>query len=108
MGPAHRPRDPGRATALHRTWPVTAFLLAAAPGLATPTSLFTTAYGCAPAAFAFLPGLRGTATGVAPPSFVAVAVAVAGTAKIAVRQADPAAVWLVLMGTLLSVWSSPG
>ncbi|WP_406104936.1 histidine kinase [Streptomyces sp. NBC_01003] len=87
------------ATALHRTWPATAFLLAAAPGLATSTSLFTTSYGCALAAFAFLLGLRGTATGVALLSFAAVAAA--GTAKIAVRQVDPAAEWLVLMGTLL-------
>ncbi|MFE5029438.1 sensor histidine kinase [Streptomyces sp. NPDC056656] len=55
----------------------------------------------------FLLGLRGTATGVALLSFGAAAaaavaaVAAAGTAKIAVRQVDPAAEWLVLMGTLL-------
>ncbi|MFF1358977.1 sensor histidine kinase [Streptomyces sp. NPDC058297] len=87
------------ATALHRTWPATAFLLVAAPGLATSASLFTTSYGCALAAFAFLLGLRGTATGIALLSFAAVAAA--STAKIAVRQVDPAAEWLVLMGTLL-------
>ncbi|MCX5083231.1 MULTISPECIES: sensor histidine kinase [unclassified Streptomyces] len=87
------------ATALHRTWPATALLLAAAPGIATSPSFFTLSYGCAPAVFAFLLGLRGTATGVALLSFAAVAAA--GTAKIAVRQVDPAAEWLVLMGTLL-------
>ncbi|MFG2659103.1 sensor histidine kinase [Streptomyces sp. NPDC048425] len=87
------------ATALHRTWPATAFLLAAAPGIATSPSLFTLSYGCALAVLAFLLGLRGTATGVALLSFAAVAAA--GTAKIAVRQVDPAAEWLVLMGTLL-------
>ncbi|MFF2253555.1 sensor histidine kinase [Streptomyces sp. NPDC058142] len=87
------------ATTLHRTWPATAFLLAAAPGIAASPSLFTLSYGCAPAVFAFLLGRRGTATGVALLSFVAVAAA--GTAKIAVRQVDPAAERLVLMGTLL-------
>ncbi|WP_432181841.1 sensor histidine kinase [Streptomyces sp. NBC_00063] len=87
------------ATTLHRTWPATAFLLAAAPGIAASPSLFTLSYGCALAVFAFLLGLRGTATGVALLSFAAVAAA--GTAKIAVRQVDPAAEWLVLMGTLL-------
>ncbi|RVU16776.1 ATP-binding protein [Streptomyces antnestii] len=87
------------ATTLHRTWPATAFLLAAAPGLVASPSLFTLSYGCALAVFAFLLGLRGTATGVALLSFAAVAAA--GTAKIAVRQVDPAAEWLVLMGTLL-------
>ncbi|MFB6676993.1 sensor histidine kinase [Streptomyces sp. NPDC056390] len=87
------------ATALHRTWPATAFLLAAAPGIATSPSLFTLSYGCALAVFAFLLGLRGRATGIALLSFAAVAAA--GTAKIAVRQVDPAAEWLVLMGMLL-------
>ncbi|MFD5125467.1 sensor histidine kinase [Streptomyces sp. NPDC058385] len=87
------------ATTLHRTWPATAFLLSAAPGIAASPSLFTLSYGCALAVFAFLLGLRGTATGVALLSFAAVAAA--GTAKIAVRQVDPAAEWLVLMGTLL-------
>lgn len=63
--------EPAAATALHRTWPATAFLLAVAPGIATSPSLFTLSYGCAPAVFAFLLGLRGTATGVAPLSFAA-------------------------------------
>ncbi|MFC9496064.1 hypothetical protein [Streptomyces sp. NPDC056982] len=53
------------ATALHRTWPATAFLFAAAPGIATSPSLFTLSYGSAPAVFAFLLGRRGTATGAA-------------------------------------------
>ncbi|MFI6878740.1 sensor histidine kinase [Streptomyces sp. NPDC050400] len=89
----------GAATALHRRLPATAFLLAAAPGLAVASSLFTLSYGCALAAFAYLMGLRSPA---ARPSLLAfAALAAAGTAKIAVRQVDPAAEWLVLMGTLL-------
>ncbi len=89
----------GAATALHRRRPATAFLLAAAPGLAVASSLFTLSYGCALAAFAYLTGLRSPA---ARPSLLAFAVlAAGGTAKIAVRQVDPAAEWLVLMGTLL-------
>ncbi|MCQ4213783.1 sensor histidine kinase, partial [Streptomyces longispororuber] len=89
----------GAATALHRRLPATAFLLAAAPGLAVASSLFTLSYGCALAAFAYLMGLRSPA---ARPSLLAfAALAAGGTAKIAVRQVDPAAEWLVLMGTLL-------
>lgn len=53
------------ATALHRTWPATAFLLAAAPGIATSLSHSTLSYGSALAVFAFLLGRRGTATGAA-------------------------------------------
>ncbi|MFC9533103.1 MULTISPECIES: hypothetical protein [unclassified Streptomyces] len=65
MGAAHRPRGAGRRDTLHRTWPATAFLFAAAPGIATSPSLFTLSYGSAPAVFAFLLGRRGTATGAA-------------------------------------------
>ncbi|MFZ3569838.1 sensor histidine kinase [Streptomyces sp. BH097] len=89
----------GAAAALHRRLPATAFLLAAAPGLAVASSLFTLSYGCALAAFAYLMGLRSPAVRSALLGFGAVAVA--GTVKIGVRQVDPAAEWLVLMGTLL-------
>ncbi|MFJ9087437.1 sensor histidine kinase [Streptomyces sp. NPDC102384] len=89
----------GAATALHRRLPATAFLLAAAPGLAVASSLFTLSYGGALAVFAYLMGLRSPAV---RPSLLAFgALAVAGTVKISVRQVDPAAEWLVLMGTLL-------
>ncbi|MEV5611617.1 histidine kinase [Streptomyces sp. NPDC052225] len=89
----------GAATALHRRGPAVAFLLAAAPGLAVASSLFTLSYGCALAAFAYLMGLRSRAL---RPSLLAfAALAATGTVKIAVRQVDPAAEWLVLMGTLL-------
>ncbi|MFF3496084.1 sensor histidine kinase [Streptomyces sp. NPDC002795] len=89
----------GAATALHRRRPATAFLLAAAPGLAVASSLFTLSYGGALAVFAYLMGLRSPAV---RPSLLAFgALAVAGTVKISMRQVDPAAEWLVLMGTLL-------
>lgn len=89
----------GAATALHRRFPATAFLLAAAPGLAVASSLFTLSYGGALAVFAYLMGLRSPAV---RPSLLAFGtLAVAGTVKISVRQVDPATEWLVLMGTLL-------
>ncbi|MGY0017770.1 sensor histidine kinase [Streptomyces sp. YJ-C3] len=89
----------GAATALHRRLPATAFVVAAAPGLAVASSLFTLSYGPALAAFAYLMGLRSRA---ARPSLLAfAALAAVGTAEIAIRQVDPAAEWLVLMGTLL-------
>ncbi|WP_338698997.1 histidine kinase [Streptomyces sp. Q6] len=154
----------GVATALHRRRPAVAFLIAAAPGLAVASSLFTLSYGCALAAFAYLMGLRpptarprpstpspeaapleaaslagaqlegaqpaGAQLEGAPlrttrleaepreaepreaapftpastlrPSLLAfAALAATGTVKIAIRQVDPAAEWLVLMGTLL-------
>ncbi|MEB3963104.1 histidine kinase [Streptomyces kunmingensis] len=87
------------ATALHRHRPATAFIVAAAPGLAVASSLFTLSYGPALAAFAYLMGLRSRAV---RPSLLAFAtLATTGTVKIALRQVDPAAEWLVLMGTLL-------
>ncbi|MEU6847025.1 histidine kinase [Streptomyces sp. NPDC046716] len=91
----------GAATALHRRLPATAFLLSALPGLVVASSLFTLSYGIALAVFAYLMGLRppGSSRRWAPAVFAVLAVA--GTAKIAVRQVDPAAEWLVLMGTLL-------
>ncbi|MBO1333898.1 sensor histidine kinase [Streptomyces sp. VRA16 Mangrove soil] len=89
----------GAATALHRRLPAAAFLVAAAPGIAVASSLFTLSYGCALAVFAYLMGVRSAAV---RPALTAFAVLAAlGTGKIALRQVDPAAEWLVLMGTLL-------
>ncbi|MEV3856794.1 histidine kinase [Streptomyces sp. NPDC050095] len=87
------------ATAAHRRHPATAFVLAATPALAIASSLFTLSYGPALAAFAYLMGLRSPA--VRPALLAFAALATTGTAKIALRQVDPAAEWLVLMGTLL-------
>ncbi|MFJ8826303.1 sensor histidine kinase [Streptomyces sp. NPDC102467] len=87
------------AAATHRRLPATAFVMAATPGLAVASSLFTLSYGPALAAFAYLMGLRSRA--VRPSLLVFAALAATGTAKIAARQVDPAAEWLVLMGTLL-------
>ncbi|MFJ9040854.1 sensor histidine kinase [Streptomyces sp. NPDC102406] len=105
----HEPSSAGRqlaglatlaaATALHRRLPATAFTLAAAPGLAAASSLFTLSYGPALATFAYLMGLRSRA--VRPSLLAFAAVAATGTGRIALRQVDPAAEWLVLMGTLL-------
>ncbi|XIG75810.1 ATP-binding protein [Streptomyces sp. SGAir0957] len=87
------------AAATHRRLPATAFLLAAAPGLATAPSLFTLSYGPALAAFAYLMGLRSHP--VRPSLLTFAALTLTGTARIMARQVDPAAEWLVLMGTLL-------
>ncbi|MFI0238094.1 sensor histidine kinase [Streptomyces sp. NPDC016845] len=87
------------AAATHRRLPATAFLLAAAPGLATAPSLFTLSYGPALAAFAYVMGLRSIP--VRPSLLAFAALALTGTVRIASRQVDPAAEWLVLMGTLL-------
>ncbi|QNS05614.1 sensor histidine kinase [Streptomyces xanthii] len=88
------------ATALHRRRrPVAAFALAAAPGLAFAPALFTLSYGAALAVLAHLMGLRALTTRPALLTFAALAAA--GTAKIAARQVDPTAEWLVLMATLL-------
>ncbi|MFJ2774427.1 sensor histidine kinase [Streptomyces sp. NPDC087300] len=89
----------GCAVAVRRRAPVLAFLLAAALGLVTASSLFTLSYGPAFALFALLLGRR--ADRVRPALLAFAALAVAGTAKIAVRDVDPVVEWLVLMGTLI-------
>ncbi len=81
-----------------RSRPLTAFLLAAAPGLTAP-ALFTVSYGPALAAFALLLGKRGPR---ARPALLAfAALGAVGTARIVVRDVDPVVEWLVLLGTLL-------
>ncbi|MFE0176073.1 sensor histidine kinase [Streptomyces sp. NPDC059002] len=87
------------AVAVCRTRPLLAFLLAAALGLATASSLFTLSYGPAFAVLALLLGRR--ADRARPALLAFAAIAVAGTAKIAVRDVDPVVEWLVLMGTLV-------
>ncbi|AZM54698.1 ATP-binding protein [Streptomyces sp. WAC 01529] len=87
------------ATGIRRARPLLAFLLAAALGLLTAPSLFTLSFGPALAAFALLLGRRAPR---ARPALLAFgALAVLGTAKIAVRDVDPVVEWLVLMGTLV-------
>nr|WP_258022318.1 histidine kinase [Streptomyces anatolicus] len=87
------------ATAIRRARPLLAFLLAAALGLLTAPSLFTLSFGPALAVFALLLGRRAAR---ARPALLAFgALAVLGTAKIAVRDVDPVVEWLVLMGTLV-------
>ncbi|WP_199551557.1 sensor histidine kinase [Streptomyces sp. N35] len=86
------------AAALHRTWPLLAFLAVAALGLAASPSLFTVSYGPALAVFALLLGARGGGRG-GPVAFVGIAVV--ATVRILVRDVDPAPEWLVLLGTLL-------
>ncbi|CAM5693312.1 hypothetical protein SALBM135S_00379 [Streptomyces alboniger] len=87
------------AVAARRAHPLLAFLLAAAPGLATAPSLFTLSHGPSLAVFALLLGRRARHTRPALLGFGAVALI--GTAKIAVRDVDPVVEWLVLTGTLL-------
>lgn len=87
------------AVAVRRASPLLAFLLASALGLAAAPSLFTLSYGPALTVFALLMG-----RGAGRPRRAALgfgAVALIGTAKIAVRDVDPVVEWLVLIGTLL-------
>ncbi|WP_069886316.1 sensor histidine kinase [Streptomyces luteocolor] len=87
------------AVAVGRARPLLAFLLTAALGLATASSLFTLSYGPAFAVLALLLGRRGSR---ARPALLAFAgIALAGTVKIAARDVDPVVEWLVLMGTLV-------
>ncbi|MFF3642496.1 sensor histidine kinase [Streptomyces sp. NPDC002564] len=87
------------AVSVRGAHPLPAFLAAAALGLATGPSLMTLSYGASLAVFALLLGRRADR---ARPALLAFAgIAAAGTAKIAVRDVDPAVEWLVLMGTLL-------
>ncbi|MVO86766.1 ATP-binding protein [Streptomyces sp. p1417] len=86
------------AAATWRARPVTAFLLAASPGLTAP-ALFTVSYGPALAALALLLGRHGAR--VRPALLAFAAVAAVGTARIVVRDVDPVVEWLVLLGTLL-------
>ncbi|ATL29523.1 sensor histidine kinase [Streptomyces formicae] len=89
----------GCAVVVRRTRPLLAFLLAAALGLVTASSLFTLSYGPAFAVLALLLGRRADRARPALTAFAAIAVA--GTAKIAVRDVDPVVEWLVLMGTIV-------
>ncbi|MGW0907557.1 sensor histidine kinase [Streptomyces sp. NPDC002853] len=87
------------AVAVRHRRPAGAFAVAAALGLATAPSLFTVSYGPALAVLALLMGRRSAQ--LRPAALVFGATALIGTAKIAVRGADPVVEWLVLMGTLL-------
>lgn len=89
----------GLAAGTWRRRPPVAFAVAAGLGLAAAPSLFTLSYGPALAVFALLMGRR--ADRPRPALLAFGAIALIGTAKIAVRGVDPVVEWLVLMGTLL-------
>ncbi|NEA43173.1 histidine kinase, partial [Streptomyces sp. SID11385] len=81
-----------------RRLPATALLLAAAPGLAFGTALFTADYGLALPVLAHLLGLRGGARQTAA---ACAALALAGAARVQWRAEDPVTSWLLLLAVLL-------
>lgn len=87
------------AVAVRRRRPTAALLLAAVPALAVAPALFTVGQMPALVLLAYLAGLRSPSA--RPPLLAFCVLALAGTAKIAFRQVDPVAEWLVLMATLL-------
>ncbi len=87
------------AAALSRRQPLASFALTAALGLAATPALFSVSYGPALGVFAVLLGLRAPRSRPAVTAFVAVALV--GTARIALVGVDPPPEWLVLTGTLL-------
>ncbi|MGJ7877765.1 histidine kinase [Streptomyces rochei] len=87
------------AAALSRRQPLASFALTAALGLAATPALFSVSYGPALGVFAVLLGLRAPRSRPAVAAFVAVALV--GTARIALVGVDPPPEWLVLTGTLL-------
>lgn len=87
------------AAALSRRQPLASFALTAALGLAATPALFSVSYGPALGVFAVLLGLRAPRSRPAVAAFVAIALV--GTARIALVGVDPPPEWLVLTGTLL-------
>ncbi|MDG4861443.1 histidine kinase, partial [Streptomyces sp. T-3] len=88
------------AAAVWQARPLGAVLLVGVLGLAASPSLFTVSYGIALAVFCQLLGARGPA-GMRPVLYSFAALALAGTVRIAVRDVDPVAEWLILLATLL-------
>ncbi|MFD6149217.1 sensor histidine kinase [Streptomyces sp. NPDC060243] len=86
------------AAACARHLPATALLLAAAPGLAFGTALFTADYGFALPVLAYLLGLRG---GARQTTAACAALALGGSARVLWRAEDPVTAWLLLLAVLL-------
>ncbi|SCD81447.1 hypothetical protein GA0115246_106402 [Streptomyces sp. SolWspMP-sol7th] len=86
------------AAACARHLPATALLLAAAPGLAFGTALFTADYGFALPVLAYLLGLRG---GARQTTAACAALALSGSARVLWRAEDPVTAWLLLLAVLL-------
>ncbi len=81
-----------------RRHPATALLLAAAPGLAFGTALFTADYGLALPVLAYLLGLRG---GARQTTAACAALLLAGSARVLWGAEDPVTAWLLLLAVLL-------
>ncbi|EGJ75563.1 putative two component sensor kinase [Streptomyces sp. Tu6071] len=92
------------AAACARHLPATALLLAAAPGLAFGTALFTADYGFALPVLAYLLGLRG---GARQTTAACAALALSGSARVLWRAEDPVTAWLLLLAVLLFLVAFP-